>query len=57
MVRLLELDALSAAKAVASPLPDEGGAEQGLPLAPPLPHEHQRLRGMLLRMLNARGAA
>jgi hypothetical protein len=39
------------------PSPEEGGAARACP-APPLPHEHARLRAMLLRMLSSgRGAA
>jgi hypothetical protein len=49
-VRLLELDALSAAEVLALP-PDEGGAGRGLAIGTSLPFEHLRLRAMLLGMM------
>jgi hypothetical protein len=54
-VKLLELDALSAARVASVTSPDdEGGAVRACP-APPLPPDHVRLRAMLLRMLGVRG--
>jgi hypothetical protein len=59
-VLLMKHEALVSAARVGASVPfppDAGGAGQGLPLAPPLPLEHQRLRAMMLAMIGVRGAA